>query len=561
MTFLPLIERELRLRARTPAAYWTRFVVGLLGVFICLPQFTSLGMPVTPAMIGRGVFHGLVSAGFLLICAVCLLMVGALNDEQREGTLGLLLLTRVRTLDVLLGKLGSIGLTSACVLLAFLPMLMLPLLSGGVSGGEVVRKGLGLLTALGFALAAGLFASACQRERMKAVWLAIGIVGTVALAPFLAGIVLGHSSISTVPPIPVRLSPVVLLISAGDLPYRASPSAYWTSMAMLIVLSGLLLAGACVRLRRALRGEGDAVVSRAAASSDTTQPSARGWHSVAARVTPVAWRVSRQRGLYASVWAAAVLGTLYHLLFGFISAWLGLRSVALASWSFSFASGAITASLCAWAASRFFVESRRTGELELLLTTPVGAQTIISDQWTVLKRVIRWPVVFMLAPIFLQGFVFFLMAASRVPQLAAYRVHYLVYLPFEVLNTILAMVALCWVSLWFGARAAGQARAILWSVAAARAVPYGVSVLFSVVLPMFLTPRPQPLSALNLTMSLLNETAAMAYFAWLIWLSRRCLPTDLATARPMQFDWRRVFASRLREARLTFRAVRHWTAS
>ena len=310
MTFLPLIERELRLRARTPAAYWTRSVVGLLGVFICLPQLTSLGMSVTPAMMGRGVFNGLVGAGFLLICAASLLTVGALNDEQREGTLGLLLLTRVKTLDVLLGKLGSIGLTSACVLLAFLPMLMLPLLSGGVSGGEVFRKGLGLLTALGFALAAGLFASACQRERLKAVGLAIVIVGTTVLAPFLAGVVFWRSSISAAPPLPARFSPVVLLISAGDLPYRTAHSAYWTSVAMLSVLSVLLLTGASLRLRRALHGEEEPVAPAAAASSDKAQPAARlrGWHSVAAGTSPVAWRVSRQRGLHASVWAAAGAG-------------------------------------------------------------------------------------------------------------------------------------------------------------------------------------------------------------------------------------------------------------
>ena len=191
----------------------------------------------------------------------------------------------------------------------------------------------------------------------------------------------------------------------------------------------------------------------------------------------------------------------------------------------------------------------------------MGAQTIISDQWTVLKRVIRWPVVFMLLPVVLQGLVFFWMTASRFPQLTAYRMRYFVSLPFEVLNTILATVALCWMSLWLGARAEGQARAILWSVAAARAIPYGVSVLFSVVLPIFLTPQRQPYSTLNLWVLLLHEAADTAFFVWLIRLARRRLPMDLATARPMQFDWRQVSTSRLRQLILTFRAVRHWTPS
>ena len=57
----------------------------------------------------------------------------------------------------------------------------------------------------------------------------------------------------------------------------------------------------------------------------------------------------------------------------------------------------------AWAASRFFVEARRTGELELLLTTPLGAKQIVSTQWEVLKRGLRWPLVVMVAPDILQA--------------------------------------------------------------------------------------------------------------------------------------------------------------
>ena len=55
----------------------------------------------------------------------------------------MLLLTRVGAFDVLMGKLGSAGLTSLCALVAFLPVLMIPVLAGGVTGGEVFRKGFG----------------------------------------------------------------------------------------------------------------------------------------------------------------------------------------------------------------------------------------------------------------------------------------------------------------------------------------------------------------------------------------------------------------------------------
>src|SRR4029077_8052095 len=60
--------------------------------------------------------------------------------------------------------------------------------------------------------------------------------------------------------------------------------------------------------------------------------------------------------------------------------------------------GLIGAAMVAWVASRFFVGVRRTGELELLLITPVGAQSVVEDQWRVLKRLFAWPVLCMQAP-------------------------------------------------------------------------------------------------------------------------------------------------------------------
>src|ERR1017187_367941 len=160
MTFLPIIERELRVRARSGATYWVRFTIPLAGMLFCLPQLLWAGPMGTSATLGPGLLNGLVSAAFLLSCGACLLTADVISSERREGTLGLLLLTRVSTFDVLLGKLGSAGLTSLCALVAYLPLLMIPVLVGGVNGGEVIRKGLVLPDTLFLALAAGLWGSA-----------------------------------------------------------------------------------------------------------------------------------------------------------------------------------------------------------------------------------------------------------------------------------------------------------------------------------------------------------------------------------------------------------------
>jgi hypothetical protein len=562
MTFLPLIERELRLRARSPAAYWTRFVVALAGALICLPQLFSSGTFATPASTGRGVFNGIVIAAFLVILGACVLTANALNTDQREGTLGLLLLTRVRELDVLLGKLGSIGITSVCVLLAFLPMLMLPVLAGGVGGAEALRKGLGLLGLLFFALAAGLYAAVRQRERFKAARFGLLVVSTVILAPYLLGLLLGRGMIGTPPPLPSLLSPLVLMISAGDLAYRASAGCYWISLSSLAALSCLLLARACVRLRRGLRAEEatTAAPTRVPPISAENLAGPRRRHSFAGEASPIAWRVRRQPGLTATVWAAALVGFLYYGVFAFFLRFVGPSSAGGITWSFGLVWSAVTGSLCAWAASRFFVEARRTGELELLLTTPIGARTIVSDQWEVLKRVFRWPLVVMLVPTFLQG-LFYVVVRPRFGLDSAWYIQYVTSLAFGAVNTVLGLGALCWLALWFGLRAGGQTKAILWSVAVGKALPYGIGLLFFALRGVVAAPRWGSFSAWYWMTSLLPDVVNALYYLWLIRMARRCLLGNLAAANPMHLDLRRAATSTSRDFLATFHKVRHWTPS
>src|SRR5437867_7526419 len=103
MTLLPVIERELRVRARNRATYWTRFAAALLGTLICLPPLMLSGPFSSSVVTGKSVFNGVWGAAFILCCFACLFTADVISAERREGTLGLLFLTRVRTLDVLLG--------------------------------------------------------------------------------------------------------------------------------------------------------------------------------------------------------------------------------------------------------------------------------------------------------------------------------------------------------------------------------------------------------------------------------------------------------------------------
>lgn len=309
MTFLPIIERELRVRARSRATYWSRFAVALTGALIGLPSLFSSGPFSSPAATGQAMFNSMVSAAFLLSCAGCLLTADTISSERREGTLGLLLLTRVRDRDVLIGKLGSAGLTSLCALVAFLPILMLPILAGGVTGGEAFRKGLVLLDTLFLALAAGLWASARGHEWLKTGRNALMVVASVVLGPLLAGALLfgklGAAGASI-----KFLSPLGTLSAAKDVLYNFSGTPYWLSLLVVQALGWLLLAGAVFRLRRGWREEREATAGPALATvgesdAEAATPSCTPLDD---DTDPLVWLLQRRRGLRSLLWAAALTG-------------------------------------------------------------------------------------------------------------------------------------------------------------------------------------------------------------------------------------------------------------
>lgn len=468
MRFLPIIQRELISGARNRATYWTRCAVGLVGVLICM-QSMSAAPPGTPATLGRYVFNAVVAAAFLVSCSVCLLSADAISAERREGTLELIFLTGVRPVDVLLGKLGSVGLTSVCALVAFLPALVVPLLAGGVTGGEAFRKGLVLLDLLFFALVAGLCTSAAQRERFQASRGAVMIVGLVVIIPFLVFTVATH----TIPRYVSLLSPLTAAIQAGDSYYGGEPRPFWISLILIQGLSWLLLLGAGWRLRTAVSREGSGTPANPQ-KSESEKARAVGlmsWEPSKDESNPVEWLVYRQYGIGAGLWGTALLALAYNGWVMLARQPTGPRP-GLVAWlmalPFAVTAGLIGGALVAFVASRFFVGVRRSGDLELLLTTPVGADTIVAAQWSVLKRLFAWPVLVMQAPILPQ----ILSAFSALPGApSALSDSGPILKLLTLLNIFLGTAALCWLGLWFGLKTRSQAGAIVWSVALAKGLP------------------------------------------------------------------------------------------
>src|SRR6188768_3422187 len=109
MTFLPVVERELRTAARQRITHRTRLAAAGLALVIWF--LLSVFGTMTAPQRAQGIFStiSILSLGFAML-AGAFLTADCLSEERREGTLGLLFLTDLKGHDVVLGKLASTSL-------------------------------------------------------------------------------------------------------------------------------------------------------------------------------------------------------------------------------------------------------------------------------------------------------------------------------------------------------------------------------------------------------------------------------------------------------------------
>jgi hypothetical protein len=517
MVLLTLIVREMRSRARKRSTYWSRFGVAMVGMLICLSQ-PSIG----PGTGGQLLFGAIVGAAFLFSCSACLAAADVIGVERREGTLGLLFLTRARSVDVLAGKLSAEGLSGLCALGACLPAVMIPVMAGGVTGWEAVRTGAALMTTLLFSLAVGLWVSASQVNRFKAIRRA-GIMMVLAV---LVPVVLPKLSGGRLPDWIDLLSPLKTVLLARDAAYRVSALPYWISLAAAPGLGLVLLAAASRRLRRTA-GEGEGTPARSPAETPRVVGAQLShWEPAREDSSPVEWLAFRQQGVKGRIWAPAVIILA-------LSAWVpfGTRpfgpmlggSAWLAFWPLGFAGALIGSAVVAWMASRFFVGARRSRELELLLTTPVGADRIVKDQWEVLRRFFVWPVVglqlALLLPILTSG-------VSRAAGMFGPPPFGLISIVLSLAISYLNVSALCWFGFWLGLKAPGHAVVIGWTLAAVTGSAWLLRFL-GVAACAWATRWAGVYSAEGLVLFLLPELCVAVFLVGVIAVSRKRLEGEL----------------------------------
>ena len=378
MTFLPLVERELRVASRRKSTFWIRCGAAILGILFMLPALTmaalsqgrsNAGAYVFTLMSWYGKIGGMVAGAFLGSDCIA--------DERREGTLGFLFLKDLKPIDVVLGKFVGVSLNAFYGALALAPLLGASILAGGVTGGEFWRTTLALLNMLFFATSLSILISA----RAKAVTRPTMLALTLMILIWMGGDAAGFFS-SRIPwPATGRIlfwtslaSPGETFSLASDAAYLYRPGDFWESLAISSGIGWLCLGLATWGLNRSIDDQ-----------AKSTFRARKSRNRKLLETAPIVWLLDDSRGSRIAVWvlAGVAVAIVVALAYEHSSPFIGW-----AVWPIYFLLK-IRFAVCA---CRFFAEGRQTGALELLRTTPIAGDKMISEQWAALRRIFLAPV-------------------------------------------------------------------------------------------------------------------------------------------------------------------------
>jgi ABC-type transport system involved in multi-copper enzyme maturation permease subunit len=482
MTFLPIVERELRVAARRKATTWTRFFAALTVLVVGGVLLTANERHLSAPYVGKQLFMAvsILAFGFALLAGI-FLTADCLCSERRDGTLGLLFLTDLRGYDVVLGKLVATSIVAAYALLAVVPVLGLPLLMGGTDAGEFLRMVLVLGLTLLLSLATGMLASARCRDTKSAMFTTFGVMLALTGGLFLLGwgaALLTRRNLEEMEII-LRPSPIDAFSNVDSNTFGMPKYAakFWSSISWLAGLAFGQLALASWLLPRSWQ---QGQVEKASRGKAKPWRSARPARGIPDFTNPFGWLAGRDAFPGKLAWLGlAVLCTVW--IGFFIGAVAGRRSAAdralITCMFMAFGMHTIVKGMMAVQASRRLCEDRRSGALELLLVTPLPIESILDGHWRALRRQFR-PLLWMLT----------LMNLLLVIAMAVFSARQ--HMPEEIARTFTTMFvggiglllsdcrAIGWVGMRLGVRGLRHHRAVLGTLARVVLPPWVLIFLF-----------------------------------------------------------------------------------
>lgn len=506
MRFLPIVSRELQIASRRPSTYRIRVVTVLLSVSVCaylLFRFASLGT-LGGGTQGIRLFNSLSVIAFIFSSLAGVFVCSdSLSREKRDGTLGLLFLTPLRPMDVVFGKFFASGLNLFYGLLAFVPILAMTLQMGGVLQTRVVETVLVLVNTLFLSTSIALFVSSISKDERKALWASIGCILLVFIGPFVVAGYLANNNAYQQPGLARLLTPFFLMLSpmlsldmviGGFLKsmtishvqimnfevghIRFGFGAVNLGFVLSLLVPHLL---AWVLLFRSGRVVGS-VVSGA--------PKSQFWENIKVRWHyflygkgdqrrkhrqwlldhhPMTWMVMREKLKLKYAWTL-VISVMFIWVFGYMANGEVMTEppvlVSLGLFVHFF--------LKLWVASEaasVIAEDRRTGALELVVTTPLGARGIVNGIFKASLLQFWKPVCLLIGAELI--LVFTMAAPDRQLDLPLARSAYVA----SMLMLVIDMASIGWVAIWYALKTGSTHKAIGRSLVWMLALPWVVYLL------------------------------------------------------------------------------------
>jgi ABC-type transport system involved in multi-copper enzyme maturation permease subunit len=388
---LSILHRELQCEARRPRTRWTRLVCTVIGFVACLALlFADSG----GGGFGRRIFETLTFLAFWFsFIQGVRVAAGAIADEKREGTLAMLFLTPLTPMGIILGKFVSVAIPLIQPFLAFIPALAITPIVGGVTGTEILRAVAVVANALLFSIAVGLCVSSFSRQSDHTGRTTLLFLGVSVGLPLLVA----YSGMSF-----VRLfSPWTAFRAIADEHYRMHPADFWLcTLALQYSAIGLLLAAAFFLPRR---------WEPAPVKSTWRFPSPKILMpkiSLEQRAelldrNPGEWLALR----HGMNWVGQIL---FIGLIAVLTLAAGLLSTTGRPTSAAFVAVVASAVLLlvrlASQASYPFCDARRSGAVELLLSTPLDPMSLVTGQVVALKKQFLLPLQIVMAGAVLYSF-------------------------------------------------------------------------------------------------------------------------------------------------------------
>lgn len=353
---------------------------------------------------------------FLCNIAGIYLTADCLSEEKRNGTLGLLFLTNLRGYEVVLGKM-SVGTIQAVLgLLAAVPMLVVPVLMGGVDPMLVLRMAVVLFATLFLSLSVGIVCSAIFKSSKVATGMALGIMLFLNFGPGLTYEILyeifGRRMVSGISDIYILFSigNIYLLTVDGGLGLGGQVDVEFNiSMAVVLGIAILSILFAIWKTARTWQDQPVKIVTGVVSQKSSNAAHRR------ARVldkNPLHWLAARKKFGPGFVWLAFIIVSTFMMIvtdgFQYLFEFRNSPDDGVnASISFLMTLWVVSTMLKWWmagAACERFRADRGESALELLLSTPLEYQDFARAHIERIRWQFLWPVVLILCLIpFMMG--------------------------------------------------------------------------------------------------------------------------------------------------------------